>query len=189
MVKVGDKIRVLVDGADRASVRRGDKFVVRRILNSVYIEVEGEYKWRFHHDSYEVIESEPPQKITQNGYEYSLVGPVQPEWLVDGAWVVSRSTGILYKVIHTGNDRFCAMNGDGSYNCGPITASGFIRAYRLHEPSDYKWGDWAMYMGKKVFVVDDGPDCDGDIGVSGKGIGIGSTNLRHVTPDKLTPAF
>ena len=79
MVKVGDKIRILFDGADHARVMRGDEFVVCRVLGDEDVQVDGEYKWRFNNGSYEVIHATPPEKITQNGYEYSLVGPVKPE--------------------------------------------------------------------------------------------------------------
>ena len=95
----------------------------------------------------------PPQKITQNGYEYSLVGPVKPEWLVDGAWVVSRITGKLYKVLQVSNCKFQAVNSDGTNNSGNLTSEEFSSAYRPHTASEWKWGDWALYRGKRVFVI------------------------------------
>lgn len=150
MVKVGDKIRILFDGADYANVKRGDEFVVRKIFDCGAIDVEGEYKWLFYNGSYEVIHTTPPQKITQNGYEYSLVGPVKPEWLVNGAWVVEKVTGILCRVIVVSGGFICVdKTGLGERkDLDYITSN-----YRPHEPKDWKWGDWAMYYGKRVFVM------------------------------------
>ena len=79
MVKVGDKIRILFDGADHAKVMRGDEFVVCEVFGDGGVLVDGEYNWLFSSYSYEVMHATPPEKITQNGYEYSLVGPVKPE--------------------------------------------------------------------------------------------------------------
>lgn len=185
MVKVGDKIRILFDGADYADVKRGDEFVVFEVYGDEDVQVDGEYNWNFSSCSYEVIHTTPPEKITQNGYEYSLVGPVKPEWLVDGAWVVSRITGTLYKTKQVGNDRFQAIKGDGFNNSGNLTAEEFSSAYRPHEPKDWKWGDWAMYDGKRVFVV-----CPelylNHAMISGEGFPGG---LKYVPLRWLTPTF
>ena len=150
MVKVGDKIRILFDGADHANVQRGDEFVVSEVFDDEDVKVEGKYNWFFSSYSYEVIHTTPPQKITQNGYEYSLVGPVKPEWLVDGAWVVNVCDGgkRLVKEVEPGvfnlkvNDLVSIRYHEGIRN-----------QYRPHEPKDWKWGDWAMYYGKRVFVM------------------------------------
>ena len=185
MVKVGDKIRILFDGADHANVKRGDEFVVCEVFGDGGAQVSGEYKWIFYPSCYEVIHATPPQKITQNGYEYSLVGPVKPEWLVDGAWVVSRITGTLYKTTQVGNDRFQAIKGDGFNNSGNLTAEEFSAAYRPHEPKDWKWGDWAMYDGKRVFVVCPELDLNHAM-ISGEGF---TDGLKYVPLHNLTPTF
>lgn len=185
MVKVGDKIRILLDAAEYANVQRGDEFVVSKVFDEECVEVEGKNNWIFSSNSYEVIHATPPQKITKNGYEYSLVGPVKPDWMVDGAWVVSRITGKLYKTKQTGNDRFQAVNADGTNNSGNLTAEEFSAAYRPHTSSDWKWGDWAMYDGKRVFVVL--PEHHtGYAMISGEGFPDG---LKYVPFHELTPTF
>ena len=150
MVKVGDKIRILLDGADYANVQRGDEFVVSEVFDEEYVQVAGKYHWIFSSCSYEVIHATPPQKITKNGYEYSLVGPVKPDWLVDGAWVVDKETGILYRIMVV-SGRFICVD---KTRLGERRDLDYITSnFRPHAPSDWKWGDWAMYDGKKVFVV------------------------------------
>ena len=181
MVKVGDKIRILFDGADHAHVQRGDEFVVSGVFDEGYVEVEGEYNWVFSSYVYEVIPAEPPQKITKNGYEYSLVGPVKPDWLVDGAWVVDKETGRKYLV--------SGDNGVYTFNNGKkeiiIDFISLPTRFRPHAASDWKWGDWAMYAGRKVFVTEKG-NWMGDIRVSHPDLPDG---LACVPVLQLTPTF
>lgn len=111
--------------------------------------------------------------------------------MVDGAWVVSRITGKLYKVFEGCNDRFYAVNHsafNNSGNTGNLTAEEFSATYRPHEPKDWKWGDWAMYDGNRVFVMK-GVDRDGEVAISGIGLGITRTNWCYTKHDKLTPTF
>lgn len=181
MVKVGDRVRVLMDGADHAHVQRGDEFVVYKVFNEGALEVEGEYHWVFNSDSYEVIHATPPQKITQNGYEYELVGPVKPEWLVDGAWVVDKESGRKYRV--------SCDNGVYTFNNGTreviIDFISLPTRFRPHAASDWKWGDWAMYAGRKVFVIEKG-NWKGDIRVSHPDLHDG---VACVPVLQLTPTF
>lgn len=182
MVKVGDKIRILFDGADHANVQRGDEFVVCEVFDEEDVKVEGKYKWFFSSHSYEVIHTTPPKKITQNGYEYSLVGPVNPEWLVDGAWVVNTDNGEkrLVKEERPGVFNLC-VNGLASIRYH----DGIRNQYRLHEPKDWKWGDWAIYAGRKVFVIGKG-NWMGDIRVSHPDLLDG---VAYVSVLSLTPTF
>lgn len=182
MVKVGDKIRILFDRADHANVKRGDEFVVCEVFGDGGVRVDGEYNWAFYPCSYEVIHATPPQKITQNGYEYSLVGPVKPEWLVDGAWVVNTETGEkrLIKEERPGVFNLC-IDGLASIRY----YDGIRNQYRPHEPDDWKWGDWAMYAGRKVFVIEK-VNWMGDIRVSHPDLLDGVTCVSVLS---LTPTF
>ena len=181
MVKIGDKIRILFDEADHANVQRGDEFVVSEVFDEEYVEVEGEYNWVFSSYVYEVIPAEPPQKITQNGYEYELVGPVKPDWLVDGAWVVDKETGRKYRISFD--------NGVYTFNNGTreviIDFISLPTRFRPHTATDWKWGDWAMYAGRKVFVIEKG-NWMGDIRVSHPDLPDG---VVYVPVLQLTPTF
>lgn len=55
MVQVGDRIRILVDGAEGANVKKGDEFIVGRHYNENSISVVGVRAWSFSPKSYEVI--------------------------------------------------------------------------------------------------------------------------------------
>ena len=195
MVKVGDSL--IVTGERGHFIPVGSKVTVVEVDNN-YVDrtycVESESglrQWVYNDDLRPIS---PPQKITQNGYEYSLVGPVKPEWLVDGAWVVSRITGTLYKTKQVGNDRFQALKGDGYNNSGNLTAEEFSAAYRPHEPKDWKWGNWAMYDGKRVFVFSGLEDESSVIAVTFPNIdssGYGGWDKNHdfIESYKLTPTF
>ena len=191
MVKVGDKIRILIDGADHANVQCGDEFVVGKILEGSCIEVEGVNKWRFYPGCYEVIHATPPQKITQNGYEYELVGPVKPEWLVDGAWVVNAVTEHSYQIIEGEPGLYrLKRNGKTPFD---VSLDRILNNYRPHTASDWKWGDWAMYDGKRVFVVG-GVDNTGRVLVSYPDIyplgrNNADRNFLFIPSEKLTPTF
>ncbi|QHJ84054.1 MAG: hypothetical protein [Caudoviricetes sp.] len=187
--KVGDIVENVRDC--EMGICTGNKYKVTSTLldgRICFLDDDGDHRTR-RGDFYKLhsrASETPPATITHEGYTYTRGERVCPEWLKGGAWVISRRTGILYKVTHAGNDRFCAANSDGSYNCGQISASEFIRAYRPHEPSDYKWGDWAMYEGKKVFVMNE-IDVTRHIPISGVGIGITGANYKFVTANQLTP--
>jgi len=190
MVNVGDKIRILLDGADYANVQRGDEFVVSEVCDDEYVRVAGKYHWIFSSCSYEVIHATPPQKITQNGYEYELAGPVKPKWLVDRAWVVN---------VNDGSKRLVEEVEHGVFNLKvnelvSIRYHEGIRCqYRPHTESDWKWGDWAMYDGKRVFVMTK-VDSKGCVAVSYPDIfplGCNETNRSFliVSSSELTPTF
>ena len=159
MVKVGDTVKLVGRHRGWCDNRNFGRYGIVTGISGNYADVvfEGD-DILFKYDNgniaaLEVIHDTPPQKITQNGYEYSLVGPVKPEWLVDGAWVVSRITGKLYKVLQVSNCKFQAVNSDGTNNSGNLTSEEFSSAYRPHTASEWKWGDWALYRGKRVFVI------------------------------------
>ena len=58
MFKVGDKVRVLMDSADHAPVKKGDEFFIRKVFREdCAVEVEGGYNWLFHFDSIELVEN------------------------------------------------------------------------------------------------------------------------------------
>lgn len=191
MFKAGDKIRILFDGANHANVHRGDEFVVCEVFDDEDVKVEGKYNWLFSSYSYEVIHTTPPQKITQNGYEYSLVGPVKPEWLVDGAWVVRKNNGETHQIHQQSEDKFSATSSFS--RATGLTAKMVAEEFRHHTASDWKWGDWAMYAEKRVFVVG-GVDNTGRVLVSYPDIyplgkNDSDRNFLFVPHAKLTPTF
>ena len=94
----------------------------------------------------------PPEKITQNGYEYSRVGLVKPEWLVDGAWVVSKDDSAVVQ-IYVDDRSIGAYNANGTYH-STIEVSKADTYLRPFTNADWKWGMWAEYKGQKVFVND-----------------------------------
>ena len=183
MVKVGDEIRILRDRASSANVKKGDVFTVTEILSCGDIRVMGNRIWRFGPEDFEIISKTPPEKITQNGYEYLLVGPVKPEWLVDGAWVVGKIYGVLYQVIEGESNNFSFRDNHGRLKAKKIST--IVNYYRPHEPKDWKWGDWAMYEGKRVFVVCPEHHLDHAM-VSGEGF---SNGIKYVPLHSLTPTF
>lgn len=133
----------------------------------------------------------PPQKITQNGYEYSLVGPVKPDWLVDGAWVVRKDNGCKHQVVLNKNGLLVLTMPGTDYAILPNRH--IYGQYRPHTASDWKWGDWAMYDGKRVFVIG-GVDNAGRIFVSYPDIhplgrNDADRNFLFVPSSKLTPIF
>ena len=137
------------------------------------------------------LKSTPPKKITHNGYEYELVGPVKPVWLVDGAWVVRKDNGCKHRVVLNDNGLLVlTMQGTGA----TILLNHHIYdQYRPHEPKDGKWGDWALYEGKRVFVIG-GVDNTGRVLVSYPDIyplgkNDADRNFLLVPSSKLTPTF
>ena len=192
MVKIGDTVVSVSD--EDIDIAIGNEYVVTDVseLTISFRDDGGDRRKRLLCD-YRVIHTHPPQKIQQNGYEYELVGPVKPDWLVDGAWVVSKGTGNKYKVKEVGNNTFRAENEDGSFNSGAVSSSQFSEFYRPHTPEDFKWGDWAMYEGKRVFVIADS-DEHGSIPVSYPDIyplGYNETqrSFLSVSGKTLTPTF
>lgn len=123
----------------------------------------------------------PPQKIQQDGYEYELVGPVKPDWLVDGAWVVNVVTGEKRKVVKVGDNYDLRVNDLVAIRYH----DGIKHQYRSHTPEDFKWGDWAMYEGKRVFVVN--PETLTMHSMISCGEFSGA--LKYVPISKLTPTF
>ena len=138
----------------------------------------------------EHAEKTPPEKITQNGYEYSLVGPVKPEWLVDGVWVVN---------VCDGGKRLVKEERPGVFNLkvNDLVSiryhDGIRNQYRPHKPKDWKWGDWAMYRGKRVFVMSSIAH-DNLVGISfpnidGKDLTDPSDQWDFAEESGLTPTF
>ena len=184
MVKVGDSM--IVTGEFGHCIPVGSKVIVLEVgnnsLDRTYkVETESGFRqWVSYDDLHHIA---PPQKITQNGYEYSLVGSVKPEWLVDGAWVVGKIYGVLYQVIEGENNNFSFRDNHSRLEAKKIST--IVNYYRPHEPKDWKWGDWAMYDGKRVFVVCPELDLNHAM-ISGEGFPDG---LKYVSLDDLTPAF
>ena len=125
----------------------------------------------------------PPTTITHEGYTYTRGERVLPDWVKDGAWVVNVVSGDLRQVEEFSPGKFGLVTG----TTVSIRYEDHLRdQYRPHEPSDYKWGDWAMYDGKRVFVMC-GPDQDNHIAISGTGMNNSLSNWKFVKPSELTP--
>lgn len=184
MFKVGD--RLIVTGRRGHFIPVGSKVTVVKVDNNDSVrtyEVEDERglsQWVLN-DDLQLIS--PPEKITQNGYEYSLVGPVKPEWLVDGVWVVGKIYGTLFQVIEGEKNNFSLRDNHGRLETKEVST--IVKYYRPHEPKDWKWGDWAMYDGKRVFVVCPEHHLNYAM-ISGDGFPDG---LKYVPLNDLTPTF
>lgn len=188
MVKVGDRVKVVgYRGFLEDYDFKGKEGVVIQMNNgSIVIETDSGYKRYGDERDVEVIVAAPPKKIQQNGYEYELVGPVKPNWLVDGAWVVNAVTEHSYQIIEGEPGLYrLKRNGKTPFD---VSLDRILNNYRPHTASDWKWGDWALHEGKRVFVMR-GTDCDGDITISGIGLGITGNNYTYAKPSELTPTF
>lgn len=189
MVKVGDRVRVVgYNGLYKGYDSHGTTGIVTRIHYNGNIDMRTDKGFIRcgHMEDFSIIPPELPEKITQNGYEYSLVGPVKPEWLVDGAWVVRKDNGETHQINQKSENSFSATSSLSRVT--GLTVKRVAEEFRPHDPKDWKWGDWAMYDGKRVFVMK-GIDRDGDVAISGVGIGCTGTNYCFTKPDKLTPTF
>lgn len=190
MVKIGD--RLIVTGTMGHLILMGSKVTVLEIGDNTsaglykVADEDGFEQWVCHDDLKPIS---PPQKITQNGYEYELVGPAKPDWLVDGAWVVDKKTGHKYRV--------SCDNGVYTFNNGTreviIDFISLPTRFRPHAVTDWKWGDWAMYDGKRVFVIG-GVDNAGRVFVSYPDIyplgrNDADRNFLFIPSSKLTPTF
>ena len=192
MVKVGDRIR-MTDKCQYLVAPYGYKVGDIGVIASdesmglLVVKMDNPkngyiYLWCYDYEL-EHAEKTPPQKITQNGYEYSLVGPVKPEWLVDGAWVVRKDNGETHQIKKVFDDCFSATS--QLSRVSGLTLKRIIKDYRPLTPEDYKWGDWAMYGGKRVFVVCPEHHLNHAM-VSGEGFPNG---LKYVPLCWLTPTF
>lgn len=192
MVKVGDNL--IVTGKTGHFIPVGSKVTVVEVNNGPTdrdCRVESEIGLRQWVCNDDLRKFSPPEKITQNGYEYSLVGPVKPEWLVDGAWVVRKDNGCKHQVVLNKNG-FLVLTMPGT-DTTILPNHHIYDQYRPHEPKDWKWGDWAMYDGKRVFVVGD-VDNTGRVLVSYPDIyplgkNDADRNFLYVPTPKLTPTF
>lgn len=186
MFKIGDIL--IVTGERGHYIPVGRKVTVVEVDDNhgdrIYkVEDErGFRQWVFNDD---LRSFSPPQKITQNGYEYSLVGPVKPEWLVDGAWVVNTETGEkrIVKEERPGVFNLCV---DGLVSIRYY--DGLRNQYRRHEPKDWKWGDWAMYGGKRVFVMEYKHIID-SVKISHPDLDDSGFACKYVFTHELTPTF
>lgn len=197
MVKVGDTVKLVEKYRGWCCARNfGRNGIVTSISgNYARVTFEGD-DLPYKEDSgdieaLKVVSSTPPQKIAQNGYEYSLVGPVKPEWLVDGAWVVRKDNGETNQINQQSENMFSATSSHSRVT--GLTSKRVSEEFRPYTVSDWKWGDWAMYDGKRVFVMT-GADKDGYIGASYPGIDpLGcdevSKNYDYFAVSKLTPTF
>ena len=152
MVKVGDNL--IVTGKTGHFIPVGSKVTVVEVNNGPTdrdCRVESEIGLRQWVCNDDLRKFSPPEKIQQNGYEYSLVGPVKPEWLVDGAWVVRKDNGCKHQVVLNKNG-LLVLTMPGT-DTTILPTHHIYDQYRPHEPKDWKWGDWAMYYGKRVFVM------------------------------------
>lgn len=181
MVKVGDRVKVSGEfGGDSRNGLGVIKIVYSLTVYGVLLD-SGRYVVARDGNIFSI--TTPPQKITQNGYEYSLVGPVKPEWLVDGAWVVRKDNGCKHQVVLNKNG-FLVLTMPGT-NATILPTHHIYDQYRSHEPKDWKWGDWAIYAGRKVFVIGKG-NWMGDIRVSHPDLLDG---VAYVSVLSLTPTF
>ena len=189
MVKVGDTVKLVEKYRGWCCARNfGRNGIVASISgNYARVTFEGDdlpYKEDGGNiEALKVVSSTPPQKITKNGYEYSLVGPVKPEWLVDGAWVVRKDNGETHRIEQKSDDCFSATSSHSRVT--GLTAKRVSEEFRPHTASDWKWGDWAMYAGRKVFVIERG-NWKGDIRVSHPDLPDG---VDYVPVLQLTPTF
>ena len=101
--------------------------------------------------------------------------------MVDGAWVVNTDNG---------EKRIVVEERPGVFNlCIDGLASiryhdGIRNQYRPHDPKDWKWGDWAMYAGRKVFVI--------RVGSQGTAVITSQSSnsvIDYVPVSELTPTF
>lgn len=192
--KVGDVIRNIDNphyeiGAIGKVIGVNDDGYVKVNLKSKTIYGERNY-WAYQ-GWMELISSPsetPPATITHEGYTYTRGDRVLPDWLKDGAWVVNVGTGDLRQVKEVSPGVFDLATGAAI----SVRYGDHIRdQYRPHKPSDYKWGDWAMYEGKKVFVMakitPDGrlavsyPNMDGNCEHTG------TSQWDYIHTSKLTP--
>ena len=126
----------------------------------------------------------PPATITHEGYTYNRGERVRPEWLKDGAWVVRKDNGCKHQVVLNKNG-LLVLTVPGT-DATILPNRHIYDQYRTHEPKDWKWGDWAMYEGNKVFVMCE-PDQDNHIAISGTGMNNSLSNWKFVKPSSLTP--
>ena len=151
--KIGDRVRK-VASSHLWSFNKGDELMVVGFSSSGNAWVsDGKESDTAYDSDLELISrpSEiPPATITHEGYTYNRGERVRPDWLKDGAWVVNVGTGDLRQVKEVSSGVFDLTTG----TIISIRYGDHIRGqYRPHEPSDYKWGDWAMYGEEKVFVM------------------------------------
>lgn len=154
VVKVGDRVKVVgYKWLSPEYDEEGTEGVIV-IINNFYgavMKTDSGFMRGGHITDFEVIPTTPPQKIQQDGYEYELVGPVKPDWLVDGAWVVRKDNGCKHQVVLNKNGLLVLTMPGTDYSILPTR--NIYDQYRPHTPEDFKWGDWAMYEGKRVFVM------------------------------------
>lgn len=183
--KVGDVVENVSDGA--LDINVGERYTITGVYGSLidFNDSAGHGRTRTS-NGYKLHSrpsESPPATITHEGYTYTRGERVRPEWLKDGAWVVNVGTGVLRQVKEVSPGVFDLTTG----TIISIRYGDHIRdQYRPYKPSDYKWGDWAMYEGKKVFVMNE-IDVTGHIPISGVGIGITCANYKFVTANQLTP--
>lgn len=196
MFKVGDRVIVSGEGADcgRSANRRNGLGIIEDaaiLVQGVRLDTGVYVCAKTVNVSHYVDIITPPQKIQKNGYEYSLVGPVKPEWLVDGAWVVNAVTEHSYQIIEGEPGLYrLKRNGKTPFD---VSLDRILNNYRPHTASDWKWGDWAMYMGKRVFVMSSLTH-DNLVGVSfpnidGKDLTDPSEQWDFAGVSELTPTF
>ena len=116
-----------------------------------------------------------------------------------GAWA-SSNIGLVGSIISVGPEYVDVLfdgNGEGyqKTDWGSATHLEFITpektlihnglTYDLREPQpvEWKWGMWADYEGKRVFVMSE-VDIDGEVKISHPGFYDGNA---YTTPDQLTP--
>ncbi|GGX26746.1 phiSA1p31-related protein [Streptomyces chryseus] len=94
-IKVGDKVRVLVDDADYAAVKAGDVFTVRRV-DAHQIVTNGDSwngSWHFAPKNVERVTEEPADTSVHNGVTYDLAAKYKDR---DGdVWRFERVAGTV----------------------------------------------------------------------------------------------
>ena len=191
--KVGDRVRKV--GCEYLrSFLIGEELVVVgfSIIDNVWVARKMEdYDCGLYDSAYdsdlELIYSYPAETITQNGYEYRLVDPVVPEWVKDGAWVVRKDNGETHQINQKSENSFSATSSLSRVT--GLTAKRVAEEYRPFTKEDWKWGMWAMYEGKRVFVMN-GVDPIGCVEISGKPITYTTlSGWNMVYNSELTPTF
>lgn len=187
--KVGDVIESVSDFCPMSGLSSGDVRIVTDCKNgSVYFnDSDGIQRYR-PQIGYKLIhrpEQTPPATITHEGYTYNRGERVVPEWVKDGAWAIYLVNNDLTKISVKGDQIWTTLNGGKTHLWA---GNSMMEHFRPHTPEDYKWGDWAMYEGKKVFVMSY---------LGSDGVEISRPNIYKkaldgwtiVQPSDLTPTF
>ena len=150
--KAGDKIESVSD--EDAGIHIGGVYVVTGIGDRiVYFNDNGKYRRSRKASGYKLHTPEaPPATITHEGYTYTRGERIPPDWVKDGAWVVSRASGTIVEIV-SASDNFVRARAIGADMQMRYEAAEFAGYFRPFTAKDWRWGMWADYDGKRVFVM------------------------------------